>query len=57
MKVCKLNIDVAGETASRFGISAIPQLFFFQGGEPKERLSGVPSQAEIAKVLNRLLGA
>jgi thioredoxin 1 len=55
VKVGKLNIDAAGETASRFGISAIPQLFFFQGGELKERLSGVPSDAEIVKVLNRLL--
>ena len=59
VKVGKLNTDDNQDLAVRYGISAIPQLFVFHGGDqPKERPSpGAHSEAEIVKMLNRTLGA
>ncbi|MFC7053575.1 thioredoxin [Hansschlegelia quercus] len=33
VKIVKLNVDENPETASKFGISAIPMLMMFKGGE------------------------
>jgi thioredoxin 1 len=59
VKVGKLNTDDAQELAARYRISAIPQIMVFKGGaQPVERPSpGVQSEAEIVKMLNRVLGA
>lgn len=58
VKVAKLNTEDAPEIAARYRISAIPQIMVFTGGEnPAERPSpGVKSEADIAKMLNRVLG-
>ena len=57
VKVCKLNTDESPDIAVRFGISGIPQVLFFQGGEePKERLVGVQPESTLVKVLNKMLG-
>jgi thioredoxin 1 len=56
-KVGKLNIDENQEIAIRYGISGIPQLFFFHGGDqPMSRFAGLKGEPELAKELNRLLG-
>src|SRR5262245_27986749 len=57
IKVGKLNLDDSQDVAIRYGISAIPQLFIFHGGDqPKERPSpGAHSEAEIVKMINRVL--
>src|SRR5262245_36404485 len=57
VKVAKLNVDDAQEIAVRYGITNIPQLLYFQGGDrPKERQTGVQSETTIVKTLNRILG-
>jgi thioredoxin 1 len=56
VKVGKLNTDENEDVAVRYGISAIPQIFVFKGGEePKQRLVGGVSEAEITKAINRVL--
>ncbi|MGF1583273.1 MAG: thioredoxin [Gemmataceae bacterium] len=56
-KVGKVNIDDAQDLAVRFGVSGIPRVWIFKGGEAVEKLAGVPSEAEITKSVENLLGA
>jgi thioredoxin 1 len=56
LKVGKLNIDDSNEMGVKYGISAIPQVLLFKGGDqPRERLMGIQSESAIAKVINRIL--
>ena len=59
VKVGKVNTEDAPEIAAKYRISAIPQIMVFKGSDqPVERPSpGVKSEADIAKMLNRVLGA
>jgi thioredoxin 1 len=59
VKVGKLNTDDAQEIAARYRISAIPQIMIFKGSDqPVERPSpGVKSEADIVKMINRVLGS
>lgn len=58
VKVGKLNTDENQQIAIDYGISAIPQVYFFNGGEqPVQRFVGFTSEAELVKSLNRILGA
>jgi thioredoxin 1 len=59
VKVGKLNTDDAQEIAARYRISAIPQIMIFKGSDqPVERPSpGVKSEADIVKLLNKVLGS
>jgi thioredoxin 1 len=58
VKVAKVNTEDAQEIATKYRISAIPQLMVFKGGDqPVERPSpGPKSEAEIVKMLTRHLG-
>lgn len=53
--VAKCNVDDCREIASQFNIMSIPTLIFFKDGQPVERLVGVVSKSEIAKVINSLI--
>jgi thioredoxin 1 len=58
VKVGKLNTDDAQEIAAQFRITAIPQIMIFNGGKQVERPSpGVKSEADIVKLLNKVLGS
>ena len=39
-KVGKVNIDEAGELASKYGVSSIPTFLFFKDGELKDTIIG-----------------
>jgi len=57
VKVGKLNTDENPDLAVKYGISGIPQVLFFKGGEqPKERLVGLQSEGALVKVLDRVIG-
>lgn len=49
--VAKVNIDDAPELAARFGITAIPTLILFKGGQPVRTLQGVASKTVLAASL------
>lgn len=54
VKVGKLNVDNAPDTAQKYGIMSIPTLLYFKNGEIVNKSIGVVSKAEIEAVLNNL---
>src|SRR5437667_6225916 len=56
VKVGKLNIDDNEDIAIKYGITSIPRLLVFKGGEePRDQLVGAQREDAIAKMLNRAL--
>ena len=55
LKVCRLDVDEATATAIRYGVSSIPTLLFFRGGEVVETLVGYRSEEELREVAEGLL--
>src|SRR5436853_3898710 len=56
VKVGKLNVDDAPDVASKFAITSIPRVFIFKGGDkPREKVTGVTSEAELVKMINRVM--
>lgn len=46
LKVCKLNVDEARQTAIEYGIMSIPTLNIYKGGELVDRIVGVTPSYE-----------
>ena len=51
VKVGKVNVEREMELARRFGVSSIPTLILFKGGEAVERTVGVQPKAAILRML------
>ena len=54
VKIGKLNVDNAPETAQKYGIMSIPTLLYIKNGEVVNKTIGVVSKAEIEQVINSL---
>jgi len=52
IKIGKVNIDESQGIAQQFGISSIPTLMVFKGGEPVETLVGMNPKSRIQEVLD-----
>src|SRR5215813_4890769 len=53
VKIGKLNVEESQETAARYGITSIPRILIFKGGEtPVESILGQKKEEELAKVIN-----
>ena len=48
----QVNIDEAPELAARFGITSIPTLIVFKGGQAEKTLRGAQSEAVLAAALS-----
>jgi thioredoxin 1 len=58
VKVGKLNIDESQQMATKFGVTSIPRVLIFKGGEePKQTFVGLRSEAELAKAIDSVLQA
>ena len=55
-KVGKVDTDGNKEMAAKLGISAIPTVILFQGGEIKEKFVGLRTKNDFANALNQLFG-
>lgn len=55
VKVAKVEVDEAGEVASRFNVMNIPTLIIFKDGKEASRLVGVTPKEDIASKLDALL--
>lgn len=49
LKVCKLNVDEAANTASSYDIMGIPTLLLFKSGEVADKIVGAVPKTEIEK--------
>ena len=56
VKVVKVNVDECEKTAIKYGISSIPTLMVFIGGELKQKTVGLSSSAEISEMLIEYIG-
>ena len=56
VKIRKLNVDEAGKTAQDYGISSIPTLLLFKGGEVQQRIVGVKPKAQLQALLDEAAG-
>jgi thioredoxin 1 len=54
-KICKINTDESRDSAIEFGISAIPTLILFKGGQIQKKWVGLTSKKDIAAAINELL--
>jgi len=52
----KLDVDANRETGAKFGITAIPSLIIFKGGEAVKRFTGVTQKDELKAALDQALG-
>lgn len=56
VKVAKVNIDDANQTAQQYGISSIPTLLLFQNGEVQQRMLGAKPKSQIQAMLDEAAG-
>lgn len=52
VKVGKLNVDDGQEVAVKYGISNIPTILLFKGGEVVERIQGVTSKNKLQELID-----
>jgi thioredoxin 1 len=56
VKVGKVNVHEHFDLASQYGISSIPRVLFFRGGDqPIRQLVGFVPEKDLVKVLNEVL--
>ena len=51
VKVGKVNVDDAPQTAARFAVQSIPTVMLFVNGEPAERVTGAFPKSYFANLL------
>ncbi|HIJ66113.1 MAG TPA: thioredoxin [Candidatus Hydrogenedentes bacterium] len=54
--VAKVNVDSEGDLAQRFGVSSIPTLIVFNGGEEAKRFVGVTPKGDLTAALAEVCG-
>ena len=55
VKICRLNVDDARDSAMEFGISAIPTLILFKDGQVQKKWVGLTSKKDISSAIDELL--
>lgn len=56
VKIAKLNVDDAPETARRFEVMSIPTLIIFKDGEPAHRMVGARGKPQLVQELSPFFG-
>jgi thioredoxin 1 len=58
VKVGKLNVDDAPDVATQFGVTSIPRVLVFKGGDkPRKSVVGLTSEAELVKMISSVMEA
>ena len=53
LKIVKVNVDDSPNTAGGYGISAIPTVMLFKGGQVVERFVGVQPKSRLQEAINQ----
>lgn len=53
--VAKVDVDEAGSVAARYGITSVPTLMVFKGGQPVEAQAGAVPKDHMAKMIDKHL--
>ena len=56
IKVAKINVDDSPSTAASYGVSSIPTLMLFKGGEVVDRFVGVQPKTRLQEAINQSIG-
>ena len=56
VKIGKVNVDDNGATAQKYGVSSIPTLILFKGGEPTQHFVGVQPKNRLQEALDDAKG-
>ncbi|MCE9544213.1 MAG: thioredoxin [Planctomycetia bacterium] len=56
LKVAKINIDNNPDAAQNYGVSSIPTLMIFKGGEVVERMVGVQPKSRLQAAIDEAKG-
>ncbi len=56
VKIAKLNVDEAQQTAQEYGVSSIPTLLLFKAGEVQQRIVGVKPKVQLQELLDEAKG-
>ncbi len=57
LKLVKVNIDEEQALAQRFGISSIPTMILFKGGEPVHQIIGAMPKSRLVQEIEPVLAA
>lgn len=55
VKIGKINIDEAPETAKKYNVMSIPTIIIFKDGEPVETMSGIQNKEALREKLEKLV--
>src|SRR5438552_2163969 len=56
VKVGKLNVDDAPDVATKYGVTSIPRVFIFKGGDrPRKTFVGVTSERALVSSINNVM--
>ena len=55
LKIVKVDVEQAPNTAARFGVLSVPTLLFFRDGNVKDQVMGLVSKQALADRVDRVL--
>ena len=53
LKVCKVNVDEASNTAAQYGVMSIPTLAIFKNGEAVDKVVGALAKSELENMIKQ----
>ncbi|MFA6080458.1 MAG: thioredoxin [Candidatus Gracilibacteria bacterium] len=53
--ICKLDVDVSGSIAQRYGIMSIPTVLLFKEGQLVEKVVGLQSEGDLVSLVDKHL--
>jgi len=55
LKIVKFNVEDGIQTSQRYGITSVPRLLFFKGGNVVHAIAGVPSRAKLEEAIQKVI--